>query len=52
MITRQDIEHAFSAKVLFRLRPWGDETAKRNPNILEIKARLLRLIELKDRPLS
>jgi hypothetical protein len=45
MITREDIEKAFSEKVEYRLCSWRDEIGLRRPTVSEIKARLLKMID-------
>jgi hypothetical protein len=47
LITREDIERAFSEEVPYRLSPWGNETALRKPSAAEVKARLLKLVNAK-----
>lgn len=45
MITKDDIEKAFTEKVEYRICPWRSETALRAPNLAEIKSRLISKLE-------
>jgi hypothetical protein len=49
MITREDVEKAFSEPVQYSPAPWRKENLSRPPRLSEVEERLMTLIAVRER---